>query len=241
MRILLLAIICLQSAASLGQQLSNSDFRLAYSGQGLSSLRRVQDLFDTNYIAGGRALGDVYIRYRTNGQSTWKEGLSAMAVTGVGQRVSYKIGRTVPTIANSSHTSSSIGPWGLDALNDQIEPQSSSDTDVPFFAWGDRHGSQEWVQYDFETGKEISSAEVYWAIGSRDEFKWSLPVSWRLQYQDHDKWRDVETSDKYGTTTDQFNRVTFRPVTTRALRLLAQLPTDATSGIFEWRVNTDKG
>ena len=110
-----------------------------------------------------------------------------------------------------------------------------------FFAWGDRHGTQEWVQYDFDAPKEISSAEVYWAIGSWEEYKWNPPVSWRLQYQENGQWKDVETSGPYGIVADQFNRVTFRPVTTQALRLLAQLPGDATSGIFEWRVNTSKG
>ena len=39
----------------------------------------------------------------------------------------------------------------------------------------------------------------------------------------------------------RFNRVTFQPVATSALRLEAELPKDATSGIYEWRVNTSEG
>ena len=136
MRRLLLAALCLQSAFSLGQQLSSTDFKLSYSPQGLSSLKRVQDTYDTDYIAGGMTLGDVYIRYRTSGQTTWKEALSATADARVGQGVSYKIGRAISTIATSSRTSSSIGPWGLNALNDQIEPRSSRDADIPFFRVG---------------------------------------------------------------------------------------------------------
>jgi hypothetical protein len=45
----------------------------------------------------------------------------------------------------------------------------------------------------------------------------------------------------YGIVTDRFNAVAFEPVTTTALRLWAELPPDATSGIFEWRVNANEG
>src|SRR5438445_231075 len=91
MRRLLLASLCLQSAFSLGQQLSSADFKLSYSPQGLRSLKRVHDTYDTDYIAGGMTLGDVYLRYRTSGQSAWKEALSATAAAQSGQGLSYKI------------------------------------------------------------------------------------------------------------------------------------------------------
>jgi hypothetical protein len=240
-RTFFLAAFCLQSAILFGQQPSNSEFKLSYSSHGLSSLKRVQDTYDTDYIAAGRALGDVYIRYRKSGEPTWKAASSAVAAGGQQDHGSYQIGRATPTLASSSRPNSSIGPWGVRALNDQIEPRTSRDADIPFFAWGDRHGTQEWVQYSFHTPQQVSSAEVYWAIGSRDDYKWDLPVSWHLQYQNNGQWTDVETSDQYGIAADQFNHVNFKPVTTQALRLLAQLPANATSGIYEWRVNTSKG
>jgi hypothetical protein len=241
MRTVIVAVFCLQTFCASGQLVSEQ-FNIGYSGAGLSSIKRVHDVYDTDYVAPGRTLGDLLIRYRNTGDSGWQEVQSGTASVPLGsaQGISYTVGRAVPTVATSSRASSSIGPWGVRALNDQIEPEHSSDANLPFFSWGDRHGTEEWAQYDFARPQPISSAEVYWAErGGENPCK--LPVSWRLQYRDGDNWKDVRVSDKYEVLPDRFNRVTFEPVTTPALRLIAQLPQEATSGIFEWRVNTSAG
>jgi len=226
------------------QQLENDRFQLRFSDSGLSSLKHTHDVYDTDYVLSGRAVGDVLVRYKVAGQA-WKQVDSATAgaenPSGHGMRYSYKIGRAIPTIATASKTNSSTGPWGTSALNDQIEPSSSRDKGIPLFAWGDHHGSEEWVEYDFGTMKQVSSAEVYWAIGSYESYQWSLPVSWKIQYRDGEQWKDVRTSGTYGEASDQFNHVDFEPVITQHLRLLAQLPKNATSAIYEWRVNTQSG
>lgn len=245
MRKVLLSVVTIFAASlavtAFAQSTENADFRLQFSSAGLSSLKHPHDAFDTDYILAGRALGDVLVRYRTAGEE-WKEVSSA---TGAAQdstgRTTYQVGRAVPTIATESRSNSSIGPWGTNALKDQIEPKNSHDKAIPFFAWGDKHGTEEWVDYNFKSPQQVSSAEVYWAIGSYDDYKWDLPVSWKLQYRDGNDWKDVRTSDKFGLAEDQFNLVNFDPVTTQHLRLVAQLPKDATSAIYEWRVNTDKG
>ena len=241
LRRLILIIVCSHGGLALSQQLENDQFKIAFSPSGLTSLKRAQDVFDTDYILGGRSLGDVLVRYRAPGEA-WKEIASG---TSVSQRspgeVTYEIGRAVPTIATASRANSSIGPWRVRALNDQAEPKDSRDKRIPFFTWGDRHGTEEWVEYNFRGPKQVSSVEVYWAIGSYEDYKWDLPLSWKIQYQDGDQWKDVHTSDKYGIAPDQFDHVSFEPVTTSVLRLLATLPQDATSGIYEWRVNTDHG
>jgi Family of unknown function (DUF5695) len=240
-RNLILLIVCSHSILALGQQLQNDEFKIAFSPAGLTSLKRTQDVFDTDYVLGGRSLGDVLMRYRAPGEA-WKEISSG---TSVAQRspgeVTYEIGRAVPTIATASRPNSSIGPWRTRALNDQAEPKDSHDKRIPFFTWGDRHGTEEWVEYTFQEPKQVSSVEVYWAIGSYEDYKWDLPQSWKIQYRDGDQWKDVQASDKYGVVPDQFNHVRFEPVTTLAIRLLAKLPPEATSGIYEWRVNTGHG
>jgi hypothetical protein len=240
LRKLIVIIVCSHGIA-LSQQLQNDQFNVGFSPAGLTSLKRMQDVFDTDYILGGRSLGDVLVRYRSPGEA-WEEISSG---TSVSQRspgeVTYEIGRAVPTIATASRANSSIGPWGVRALNDQAEPKDSRDKRIPFFTWGDRHGTEEWVEYNFHGPKQVSSVEVYWAIGSYEDYKWDLPVSWKIQYRDGDQWKDVHTSDKYGIARDQFNHVSFEPVATPALRLLAKLPQDATSGIYEWRVDTEHG
>ena len=241
LRKLILVVVCSHGIFALSQQLENDQFKIGLSPAGVASLKHGQDVFDTDYILGGRSLGDVLIRYREAGEA-WQEISSG---TSVSQRapgeVTYQIGRAVPTIATASRANSSIGPWRVRALNDQAEPKNSRDKEIPFFAWGDRHGTEEWVEYNFHEPKQVSSVEVYWAIGSYEDYKWDLPVSWKIQYRDGDQWREVHTSDKYGIAPDQFNHVSFESVTTSALRLLAILPQDATSGIYEWRVNTEHG
>src|SRR5690348_3984973 len=172
-----LFLIFLQALPVSAQQLANNEFQLQFSGSGLSSLKHTQDVFDTDYILAGRDLGDVYIRYRTPG-NVWQEVTSA---TGASQTsasdMKYQIGRAIPTIATESRSNSSIGPWGTRALNDQIEPKTSRDKSIPFFIWGDHHGTEEWVEYNFKTPQQVSSVEVYWAIGSYEGYKWDLPVS----------------------------------------------------------------
>ncbi len=251
MRRLALVVLCLQAVFSLGQQisndglsndrLSNDQFNLTYTSAGLSSVKHTHDAYDTDYITAGRTLGDVVVRYRSTGESVWQEVSSGNSAVAANQRLSYTVGRAVPTIATSSRPSSSSGRWSLEALSDQIEPSNAGQTDIPFFRWDDHHGTREWVQYDFDGPKQISSSEVYWAEGKEGDQKWSVPVSWILQYRDGEEWKNVQTTDAYSVVPGRFNRVTFEAVTTSALRLEAELPKDATSGIYEWRVNTSAG
>ncbi len=241
MRHLALALLCVQAVFSTGQQISNDQFNLTYSPAGLSSVKHTHDTYDTDYIAPGRTLGDVLVRYRASGDGGWREASSATAPAASNETLSYTIGRAVPTLATSSKSSASTGQWSLHALSDQIEPGNASDTDIPFFRWDDHKGSREWVQYDFDGPEQVSSAEVYWAEGAEGDQKWAPPASWVLQYRDGNEWKNVHTTDVFGVAASRFNRVTFEPVTTPALRLEAQLPQDATSGIYEWRVNTSEG
>src|ERR1700684_3571833 len=175
-------IVCSNGVLAFSQQIENDQFKIGFSPAVLTSLKRVQDVFDTDYVLGGRNLGDVLVRYRAPGEA-WKEISSGTSVSQRSPReVTYQISRAVPTIATASRANSSIGPWRVRALNDQVEPKNSRDKGIPFFAWGDRHGTEEWVEYNFHGPKQVSSVEVYWAIGSYEEYKWDLPVSWKIQY-----------------------------------------------------------
>ena len=50
---------------------------------------------------------------------------------------------------------------------------------------------EEWVEYNFGSAKQVSSVEVYWAIGNYEDYKWDLPVSWKIQYIDGAHWQDT--------------------------------------------------
>ncbi|MEI6647157.1 MAG: discoidin domain-containing protein, partial [bacterium] len=120
------------------------------------------------------------------------------------------------------------------AVNDRIDPADSDDGSVPRFTWWNHLGTKEWIQYDFDQPQKVSSVEIYW--WGRDQKDCRAPQSWRLLYKDGADWKAVEGASEYGTKADRFNRVSFTPVTTTALRVEVQLQTDRSGGVLEWRV-----
>jgi hypothetical protein len=150
-------------------------------------------------------------------------------------------------------TASSAGHFAPpSAMNDGHVGQSSGDLDVPRFLWSDRYGTAEWAQYSFPRPREVSWVEVYWAdeevsrssgrvphdvrLTAPTDGRVRLPAWWRLVYWDGSAWQPAADNAEYGVARDQFNRVTFRPVLTTALRIEAQLRPRQSAGIVEWRV-----
>jgi hypothetical protein len=234
------AAACLPALAVPQHAMSDAQFRIAYSTSGLTAIHRVHDKYDTNYIARGAALGDLVIRYRFAGEKQWKLASAATiarAAAHSGSSVTYTIGVGVPTIARSSRPSGSVRSFALFALADGLVPASSHEAHLPFYEWHGRKGTREWVQYDFPKPEEVRSAEVYWAVRSGRGEPCELPKSWRVLYRSAGEWKPVSATTPYPVAADRFNQVRFAPVTTTALRVEAQLPKDATSGLFQWRVN----
>jgi DUF1680 family protein len=124
---------------------------------------------------------------------------------------------------------------GIEAVHDQMEPRSSIDHDVPYFHWWPHKGTLEWIQYDFTQPVTLSSTEVYW-FDDTGMGECRIPLSWRLLYRKGDMWNPVENSDDYTVGPDRFDRVSFRPVKTRAVRLEIQSREDRAGGIHEWKV-----
>lgn len=227
-----------------GQPLADSSFEIRTAPYGLASVKRVHDRYDTDYVAGGRALGNVLVRYRAPAEAGWRTALYATGGNRDGQSVSYKVGAAIPTIATTSKASSSAKWAQTDALNDQIEPASSADKNIPRFEWFGHRGAREWVQYDFAGPQNVSSVQVYWfelQQPGQEEERCALPQSWRLRYREDGAWKEVRGGSTYGVARDRYNQVTFDPVTTSALRLEVQLEAGASAGILEWRVNSGEG
>ena len=206
-------VLILSAVVATGQTLSNDQFKISYTNNGIDSLKHVNDAYDTDYISPGRTLGDVFIRYRKSEDSAWQQTLGAYSAKADDQSLSYRVGRPVDTLATSSTRESSAPRWGINALNDQLEPKKSSDNEIPFYVWPDKRGTEEWVQYTFHEAQQVSSAEVYWAQRSGED-PTKLPVSWRIQYKDGEQWKDVVPSAAYQVEVDRFNHVDFSPVTT---------------------------
>ena len=222
------------------QSLHNAEFRLDYSSSGVTSLKRVHDKYDTDYIARGRTLGDLIIRYRSGGEKEWKKASAAVLNPddrSSEQTVNFTIGDLVPTLASLATPSASVRSQGLFALSDDLLPENSHDTGVPRFVWFGRKGTAEWVQYDFPQPKEVHSVQVYWALHDDDANPGKLPKSWRLLYRNDNDWKEVTSSGGYPVTADQLTSIDFSPVTTNAMRLEVQLQDGATAGLFKWGLN----
>ena len=125
------------------------------------------------------------------------------------------------------------------ALHDGVEPDSSNDQSIPRFTWWDHRGGTEWAEYGFEEAKMLSSSAVYW-FDDRGGGECRVPESWKLLYKKDGEWKPVKGVETYGTERDRFNRVSFEPVKTRAVRLQVQLRPDYSGGILEWTVNGNK-
>jgi DUF1680 family protein len=122
------------------------------------------------------------------------------------------------------------------AMHDEVEPRNSCDHDVPRFTWYDRLGTKEWAQYDFPSPQKVSAVAVYWFDDEPLGRHCRAPKAWRLLYRAGDAWRPVEGASPYGAELNRYNRVTFTPVETKALRLEVELKPNWSSGILEWKV-----
>lgn len=238
-RVLLPISLLASVSSTFAQTLQNSEFRLAYNGDGVTSLTHVNDKYETEYIARGRTVGDVLIRYRSVGEKGWRKASAAMRAAGDsagGQGVSFGVGELVPTLASLAHSSSSVRA-PMEALSDQLLPENSHDSEVPKFVWFGRKGTSEWVQYDLPKPTEVRSVQFYWVLYDDENLPAKLPSSWKLLYRDGEAWKDVRPTSPSVASADHVNSTEFAPVTASALRVEVQLQPGATAGLFEWGVN----
>jgi DUF1680 family protein len=139
-----------------------------------------------------------------------------------------------PTVASTSRVTTS-GGRNPRAINDQAEPRSSDDASNTYFHWWPKKGTTEWVEYAFQKSVSVSEVEVYW-FDDTGHGECRVPRSWRVLYKDGDQWKPVENSSAYEAGKDRYDRISFKPVTTSALRLEVTLQPNWSTGIQEWKV-----
>ncbi|NQT39072.1 MAG: hypothetical protein HQ581_16355, partial [Planctomycetes bacterium] len=83
---------------------------------------------------------------------------------------------------------------------------------------------------------EVSSVAVYW-YDDRPGGGCRVPGSWVLLYDTGYDWKPVPGAKNYGTAADQFNEVTFQPVSAAGLRIEVRQQQGMSSGILEWKIN----
>ena len=154
------------------------------------------------------------------------------------------------TIASRSRTFSNRGPIQNDApetapvdgwaggTNDLWEPRRSSDTSKPYHYWWLKRGTSEAISYEFDKEYEVSNVQVYWLDFDHYDGSFRVPERWALYYKDAEgSWHEVEDHSEYGVRRDCYNRVDFRPVRTRGLKIVAKLQEGESGGVLEWKVN----
>ncbi len=144
-----------------------------------------------------------------------------------------------PTIASQSNVTTSflsnVGNTRPESVNDQAVPQSSGDHEKGFLHWWPHKGTTEWIQYDFKQPADVANVTVYW-FDDTGKGECRVPASWRVLYRENGQWKPVENFSDYKVTKDDFDRVSFLPVKTDALRLEVTFKEGYSSGVHEWIV-----
>jgi DUF1680 family protein len=141
-----------------------------------------------------------------------------------------------PTIATTAKVTTSRRPHGgsADAIHDGEIPAASNDHNSYFDFWP-TNGTTEWVQYTFEKRGTVSECELYW-FDDTGSGGVRVPASWHLLYQDGNDWKPVENLGPYGVEKNKFNKVTFKPVSTAALRVELTMQPGVSAGFQKWKV-----
>ncbi|MEU4241485.1 discoidin domain-containing protein [Actinoplanes sp. NPDC026619] len=178
-----------------------------------------------NYnVAQFPAVSATRLRVQVTHASGVKTGITEVKVANRGGVVTNanKAPSATPT---ASYTSS----WeSVAALNDAIDPPSSNDTvNRRWGTWPDT--GEQWGLLTWPAAQSLSSADVYFFD---DNGGVRLPASWKLQYWNGTAYVDVAGASGYPTALNQYNHVTFTPVSTTRLRVLLQSGT-ASVGLLE--------
>ncbi len=168
----------------------------------------------------------------------------------VARRPQTAVSTPLPTIASRARTFANQAPIQNDApetagtdgwaagVNDQWEPRRSSDNSKPYHYWWLKRGTKESITYRLQEPTTVSNVQVYWLDMDHYDGDFRVPQSWHLYYETADgQWREVEQPTPYGIRRDCYNSVDFKPVTTSALKIVAQLQPGVSGGILEWKVN----
>jgi DUF1680 family protein len=141
------------------------------------------------------------------------------------------------TIASSSTVASSVAKNARAIQDEEVPPHSWDRNPYADFDWTPHVGTTDWVEYDFAKPARVSSTAVFW-IDNRGHLNpdCGTPKSWRILYRDGDQWKPVANREPYAAEQDRFNKVTFVPVVTSALRLEVVEQPEWSAGIHEWRV-----
>jgi DUF1680 family protein len=154
----------------------------------------------------------------------------------VPRKESAATAKPFPTLAMSSKvTLSKKSHLPETMVNDGEEPTRSNRAGGSSFDWWPTFGSTEWLQYDFPKVSTVSETQVFW-FDDTGSGGVKVPANWRLLYKDGDQWKPVENPSGYTVERDKWNVVSFKPVTTTAVRIEITAQQGVSSGVIEWKI-----
>ena len=141
-------------------------------------------------------------------------------------------------------TTSFCSSWeSLSAVNDGIVRSNSYNPSKPRYGTCGNTSSYETVTYTWGSEVIIDSTDLYlWYDGTEGEYTSGgilVPKSVEFEYLDAEgNWKSVPNAEGLGREMDKFNKTTFDPFTTTALRVkLNKQANDGNGvGIMEWKV-----
>ncbi|MHC4700878.1 MAG: glycoside hydrolase family 127 protein [Planctomycetota bacterium] len=137
------------------------------------------------------------------------------------------------TLTYRSKTTASFVHVSLDAIKDQILPENSADASKLQLDFWPHRGTAEWLQFEWDDSHEISSVKVYW-FDDTGRGACHLPESWKVLYRDAaGRFKPVKATTPYGLKKDTFNKVSFDPVKTDAVKIEIQLQDKWSAGVQE--------
>ena len=117
----IIALLAMFSKSTFGQTLTNNAFNIRYSAGGITSLKRANDKYDTDYLSVGGTLGNLVIQYRTSTNSGWttarEVGPGDTSLTD-GNTIHYSVGTLLPTLPQMSTVSFSGNGTNTTSLSD---------------------------------------------------------------------------------------------------------------------------
>jgi DUF1680 family protein len=144
-----------------------------------------------------------------------------------------------PTIATAATVTVSTPGQGRGKsprpINDGEEPRASDDPSSYFDWWPTLGSKLEWVEMAFARPSTVSESSVYW-FDDTGRGAVRVPASWRILYKDGAEWKPVDGASTYAVARDAFNRVTFTPITTSALRIEVTMQPKFSVGLQEWKI-----
>lgn len=127
----------------------------------------------------------------------------------------------------------------LDGISADWEPeQSAAGTGKGWGNWPQSAGSEHYVQYEWEKAVTMNRFDIYWYDDNGDT---AIPGSIKIMYKNTDgSWKEARMISDYKDVIakDQYNTITFKPVTATAVKLVLTVHDGkAANGILRWKVS----